>query len=67
MLLLRGRVIATGPPAEACTTANLTAAFGFLGEIADEPEAEMLLDDGHETHSRSTAPRVPGRRDDPET
>lgn len=66
VLLLRGRVIAAGPPPEACTTANLTAAFGLLGEIAAEPEVELPFDDGHGTQTKPTAPHVPARRDDPE-
>lgn len=66
VLLLAGRVIAAGPPAEVCTTANLTAAFGLLGEIAAEPEVE-LPSDGHDTQTQPTAPRVPARRDEPGT
>lgn len=64
VLLLRGRVIVAGPPSQALTTANLTAAFGLLGEVGAEPEGDLLLGDRHGTQTQPTAPRVPARRDE---
>jgi ABC-type Mn2+/Zn2+ transport system ATPase subunit len=65
VLLLRGGVVAAGPPERVCTEANLVAAFGLLGEAARGPVPELIFDDRHHYRTASqpvTAP--PPRRTD---
>ena len=66
VLLLRGRVVAAGPPEVVCTEDNLVAAFGLLGQAIRGPAPELLLDDRH--HDRMETRPVSfgsGRADSP--
>jgi ABC-type Mn2+/Zn2+ transport system ATPase subunit len=64
VLLLRGRVVAAGPPDEVCTEGNLVAAFGLMGEAISGPVPEFVLDDRHRdrTETRPITPRPTGHR-----
>jgi manganese transport system ATP-binding protein len=52
VLLMSGHVVASGPPEEVLTPANLAKAYG-LGLLHPENIAEVgIIDDGHNPHHR---------------
>jgi ABC-type Mn2+/Zn2+ transport system ATPase subunit len=60
--LLRGRVVAAGPPELTCTEANLVVTFGLLGEAAHGPAPEFLLDDRHRDRTQTRPLAAPPAR-----
>lgn len=57
VVLLRGEVVAAGPPAQTCTRPHLTTAFGLIGEnLAVD---DLLLDDRHHDRSQTRPLRPP--------
>lgn len=55
VVLVSGKVVASGPPAEVCVRANLEAAYG-LGTLHEHPDGHAeqpdFFDDPHEHHRR---------------